>query len=92
MTDNVIGRKIRMALEWRDMTFGVLSEKVGIEYYDVWKYINGNDTPDSTTLIAIAKALGVSIDWLMTDLETTDILMREGLEWRRRNFDRDDNA
>ena len=83
MTDNVIGRKIRMALEWHGNTDkpDKLFDEVG--YDKLMQYVKGEDTPDSTTLIAIAKALDVSVDWLMTDLETTDVLMRDGMRYRK---------
>ena len=83
MKNNIIGRKIEMARFWRGLTICGLAKEVDIPVIEIMDFLDGTKAPDSQTLIAISKVLGVSIDWLMTDLDETDKLMKDGLKYRK---------
>ena len=59
------GRNLYIALYDKKMSQTKLSEMVGVKRETVSRYISGEKTPSSETLIKIADALGVTVDSLV---------------------------
>lgn len=59
------GRNLYIALFDKKMSQTQLSEKVGVKRETISRYISGEKTPSSETLIKIADALGVTVDSLV---------------------------
>lgn len=59
------GRNLYIALFDKKMSQTQLSEKVGVKRETISRYISGEKTPSSDTLIKIADALGVTVDSLV---------------------------
>lgn len=59
------GRNLYIALYDKKMSQTQLSEKVGVKRETISRYISGEKTPSSETLIKIADALGVTVDSLV---------------------------
>lgn len=59
------GRNLYIALFDKRMSQTQLSEKVGVKRETISRYISGEKTPSSETLIKIADALGVTVDSLV---------------------------
>lgn len=53
----------------RKITNGMLSIKTGISEQSIWRYRNGRRTPGAYTVYTIAKALKVSVGWLLGEEE-----------------------
>lgn len=51
-------------MERQGLTVMRLAEKSGIAHPNIWGYMNGRMEPRMEKLIRLAKALGVSLDWL----------------------------
>ena len=66
---NRVGNLIRKLREERGMTQRRLAEATGANYTYLSKIENGrlDHTPSSKTLVAIADALGIDWDWLLTE-------------------------
>ena len=62
---DVIGKRIKAALDAKGMTQRELAKKIRVREVSVSRYVTGNRIPRATILIDIAKALDVSIDYLM---------------------------
>lgn len=56
-------RRLRKNKDWSQ---GQLAQKAGIDLQKVSKYERGVSSPPMTTLVRIAKALDVSLDYLVT--------------------------
>lgn len=63
--DNVIGNKIKEAMNLRKMKQADIVKKAKINKGALSSYINGNYLPKQTNLNKIAKALDVNPSWLM---------------------------
>jgi len=61
-------RQLRKKKDWSQ---GQLAQKAGIDLQKVSKYERGVSSPPIATLIDIAKALGVSLDYLVTGRNTS---------------------
>ena len=59
----MLGYRIKEALGERTQAW--LSEQIGLTQVSVCRYIQGTRVPDAYALGDIAKALGVSCDWLL---------------------------
>ncbi len=57
---------LRQLRKNRDWSQGQLAQKAGIDLQKVSKYERGVSSPPITTLVKIAKALEVSLDYLVT--------------------------
>lgn len=66
---NRVGNLIRKLREERGITQRRLAEAIGSNYTYLSKIENGrlDHTPNSKTLVAIADALGIDRDWLLTE-------------------------
>ncbi|MCD1653547.1 helix-turn-helix domain-containing protein [Treponema zuelzerae] len=62
---------LRSELDYQDMIVKELSEKTGINKRSLDNYLTGhNSIPSADIAVTIAKALGVSVEYLVTGQET----------------------
>lgn len=59
------GNKLSELLKENDITQRELAKKVGLSEQCICRYINGNRVPKATSVVEIAKALNVDIDYLI---------------------------
>jgi len=77
----MVGKRIAQARKSASLSLRSLAEKVGVSQTTISKYEKEQSTPDSTMLIALAKALGVKVAYFFkvnTNIELTN------LEYRKR--------
>ena len=77
----MIGKRIAQARKSASLSLRALAQKVGVSQTTISKYEKGQSTPDSTMLIALAKALGVKVAYFFK--VNTDIKLTK-LEYRKR--------
>lgn len=63
--DETIRERLQIAMRRRNITSGMLSIRTGITDRMIRNYLNGKYQPGGYSLKALAKALGVSTDWLL---------------------------
>lgn len=63
--ENVFPERLKQARTDAGMTQANLAAECGLAYASISAYEKGQKTPNVTTAAAIAKALKVSLDWLM---------------------------
>lgn len=63
MNKNTFADRIKAAMKENNMTQAELAEAAGLAQPTIWRLVNGK-AGGSTKLVAIAKALGVNINWL----------------------------
>lgn len=80
VSEEMIGRRIRQLRIERDMTQEVLAKAAGLTKGYLSKIENSPNSPPVSTLISIAKALGVGIDAIFSEqgVETDFTLVRKG--------------
>ena len=61
----MFGAKLRMARAYSGLNMRELGDAVSVSHNAIAKYESGEMHPKSSTLVMMAKRLGVSIDWLM---------------------------
>lgn len=61
--DYDIGSRIALARKWRRLSLRQLAKKTGLSHTAINNYETNKRTPDSQTLITMAEALGVSLDF-----------------------------
>lgn len=59
------GDRLKSAREARQLTQKDLGDRVGINDKQIWRYENGLNSPNADTLTDLAKALEVSLDYLV---------------------------
>jgi transcriptional regulator with XRE-family HTH domain len=59
---------LRQLLDEKKVTPYRLSIETGTGFTTMWQYLNGKSEPGSTKLYAIAKYLGVSMEYFMREL------------------------
>lgn len=60
-----IGWRIRAAMKMNDIGFALLQRKMRMSFMQLKRYESGQVVPDSRTLIRLAKALDVSVEYLL---------------------------
>lgn len=60
-----IGKRIRNLREKKGMSREEFAKRLGLSYWAVSKYENGERNPDAETLNKIADILGVTVDYLL---------------------------
>ncbi|MEW6727099.1 MAG: helix-turn-helix domain-containing protein [Bacillota bacterium] len=73
----VFQERLRLAMWRRKMKQSELAGKTGISYKTISTYINGHSKPSLGALAGMAKALNVSVDWL---LGLSDVMEPEDIE------------
>jgi transcriptional regulator with XRE-family HTH domain len=66
MRNDTIAGRLRLLLDRIGMSQSELSRRSGLPYRSIQHYYLGNQKPGSDALIAIKRATGVSLDWLLT--------------------------
>lgn len=66
MADETIGKRLRQALSERGLSMAALGEQAGLPYSSIQNYAADKQLPGAEALIKIRRAIGVSIDWLLT--------------------------
>jgi transcriptional regulator with XRE-family HTH domain len=61
----LLGERIRRAYVARGLNRNQLSKEIDVYYHHVLKWEQGKTSPNIANLIAIARATGVSTDWLL---------------------------
>lgn len=62
---NPFAVRLRVAMEFSGETQTSLAEKIGIKRQTIGVYCSGQSQPNADTIARIAKALGISADWLL---------------------------
>ena len=65
MNEIVYSKRMKLMIENLGITQKDFSEMTGITEASVCRYLQGARIPNAGTLIAIARATNVSIDWLL---------------------------
>lgn len=65
MAANIFNQRVRMAMGMRDMSLADLAAKMNISRTRVYQYRSVSTNPNSETVVALAKALEVSTDFLL---------------------------
>ena len=65
MNENVFPKRMKLLIENLGISQRDISEMTGITEASVCRYLQGARIPNAGTLIAIARATNVSIDWLL---------------------------
>lgn len=71
MNKNTIGGRIRLARENKNWTQDELREKAGISKGFLSDVENNKRNPSITNALALAEALGVSVEWLARGKQKT---------------------
>ena len=61
---DIFGRRLQYAMKKRGVTVKELSQRSGVGLKSIYGYTNGDKGPSLVKLVAIGKALHVSLDWL----------------------------
>ncbi len=61
----MLGKRIRLARKSRGLGQAELGRLIGVQPLMMWKYEDGRSTPPLERLRRIARALGVTIDYLV---------------------------
>lgn len=64
MRDNIFGARVGQVIEQRELTQGQVELKTGLGQGHISQIISGKRRPRIDIAIALARALGVSLDWL----------------------------
>lgn len=75
----MIGERLRRARKGAGLSLRALSDAVGLSHTAIDKYENDRLTPSSGTLLELADALGVSVDYLLrpSTVELTGVAYRQ---------------
>jgi transcriptional regulator with XRE-family HTH domain len=65
-----IGKRIKFAREYRDMSKSELAKNIGVLYQDVVRYEKTSREPHPTTLKKIADALDININYFLDEYES----------------------
>lgn len=64
MRDNTFGARLGQVIEQRELTQGQVELKTGLGQGHISQIISGKRRPRIDIAVALARALGVSLDWL----------------------------
>ena len=71
--ENLIGNRIHKLLKENNISQRVLAKRIGSTEASVSRYINGTRTPDARTINKIAKALNVTMEFLLGQEENNTV-------------------
>lgn len=57
--------RLKAAMKARGHTISSLAETIGVTHSSIYGYIEGKRLPRADYMVAMAEALGVSLDWLV---------------------------
>jgi transcriptional regulator with XRE-family HTH domain len=91
----VLGRNVRRIRRERQLSLGTLARGAGLAKQTLANLESGSGNPTVETLLAVARALGVGVNWLVTEWGSPVLVQRAGdAAWddlptgRRRTLDR----
>lgn len=61
-----MGERIRAARVYASLSQVELAEILGVHQSTLWRWEAGRTVPDSSQLLALSKALGRSVGWILT--------------------------
>ena len=61
----VFQRNLKQLLEARNLTGQSFADEIGIPSATVYRYLNGDRTPDLAYLVKICSFFSVSLDWIL---------------------------
>jgi len=73
------GRRIRQLRKAKKMTQTQLARKVGVHYIHIGRYERGKSDPNAYFLLRLARALGVTLDFLVYGKKPEPLLVDEEL-------------
>lgn len=89
-----LGRNVRRIRQERQLTMGALAALAGLAKQTLSNLESGRGNPTVETLVAVARALGIGADWLLTEWGSPVLVRRQAdAEWvnevagRRRTLD-----
>ncbi len=62
---DVFRRNLKHLIDARNLTVQSFSDKIGIKSPTIYRYINGDRTPDVTYVAKICEFFSVSMDWML---------------------------
>jgi transcriptional regulator with XRE-family HTH domain len=65
----VIGTKLRALVDARDLSLRDVGRDVGVSYQTVARWLGGVNRPKAAQALALARLLGVSLDYLLDDAQ-----------------------
>lgn len=65
MDEQIVSKRLKMALEIRNIQQKEFAKKTGLTAVTVSRYVNGGRQPNANNIIVICKTLGISADWLL---------------------------
>jgi transcriptional regulator with XRE-family HTH domain len=90
----VLGRNVRRIRQERQLSLGGLAQQAGLAKQTLANLESGTGNPTVQTLLSVARALGVGVNWLVTEWGSPVLVVRAGSAWeddpagRRRALDR----
>lgn len=91
---DMLGRNVRRIRNERQLSLGALAQEAGLAKQTLANLESGNGNPTVETLVRVARALGVGVNWLVTEWGSPVLVQRrEDGAWedsgagRRRTLD-----
>lgn len=81
MSDNILAKRLRQARAVREFSLREVADAAGISAQAIHMFERGKKFPCSSTLMSVAKALDVSLDYLCSDDPITGMI-EDVLHWR----------
>ncbi|MDI1233375.1 MAG: helix-turn-helix domain-containing protein [bacterium] len=82
---NTFNHKITLLRDISGFSMNELAEKIGVSRQAIFKYENGDMKPDSTILIKLANALGVSTDYFFQNNSSGPTIKLASIAHREKN-------
>lgn len=89
-----LGHNVRRIRQERQLSLGALAREAGLAKQTLANLEGGHGNPTVETLIAVARALGIGVNWLLTEWDSPALVRRKAdAEWvdevagRRRPLD-----
>jgi transcriptional regulator with XRE-family HTH domain len=78
----VLGRNVRRLRSERQLSLGALARQTGLAKQTLSNLESGSGNPTVETLLAVARALGIGVSWLVTEWDSPVLVRRgSGAEW-----------
>jgi transcriptional regulator with XRE-family HTH domain len=74
----MLGRNVRRIRQERQLSLGALAERTGLAKQTLANLESGQGNPTVQTLLAVARALSVGVNWLVTDWGSPVLVRRGG--------------
>lgn len=84
-----IGKLIKVAMAEKSFTQKMLADKLGVKQQMISQWINGQSNPKTSTLIKIAKALDIPLDYFEERKNLDDFDIRKEIEEMKKSFNKE---